>query len=292
MNTIETISGKYIKNLLKKRLAESHKGTYGKVLIIAGSEGMAGAAVLSARGALRAGAGLVKVSIDKKLFPIVQAGIIEATCMERKLSANVLNEFNSVVLGPGLGNTSEGAYAVAKVMEHYEGNLVMDADTLNIVSDNDIDLMKIKGNAIITPHPGEAAKLIKTNTQEINANREKAVTFLAGISGAVSVLKGHDTLVCIPQKSKDQQIEIYVNPTGNPGMATGGSGDVLSGIIGSFLGQGMSPKDAALAGVYVHGRAGDLASSQLGEYGIIAGDIAHYTARAIKDIQESSFNRR
>ncbi len=283
---METVSRKKVKNLLIKRSAKTHKGTYGKVLIIAGSEGMAGAAVLAARGAFRSGAGLVHVSIDKTLFPIVQSGIVEATCIPRDLTANVLNEYDSVVIGPGLGTSGDGAYAVAKVMENYDGNMIMDADALNIVSENDVDLKKIKGNLIITPHPGEAARLMDTGSSEINASREKAVSFLADLTGGVSVLKGYETLICLPRQKKEDSFQVFMNTTGNPGMATGGSGDVLSGIIGSFLGQGMKPADAAQAGVFVHGLAGDMAAKDIGEYGIIAGDIALYTARAIKDIQD------
>lgn len=162
----------------------------------------------------------------------------------------------------------------------------MDADALNIAAENDVDLKKTKGRLIITPHPGEAARLMGTNKHEVNANREKAVSFLAGHTGAVSVLKGYETLICLPGTGKDKDYKVFMNPTGNPGMATGGSGDVLSGIIGSFTAQRMTPENAALAGVYIHGLAGDLAAEDKGEYGITAGDIAEYTAYAIKKIQE------
>lgn len=281
---MEYISRKNIKNLLKKRKKDTHKGTYGKVLIIGGSQGMVGASVLAAKSALRSGAGLVRVSIDKDLFPIVQSSVIEATCVPRHLGVNTLMEYDSIVIGPGLSTGGEGTFAVAKLMANYEGKVVMDADALNIVSENNVDLRKTKAQIIITPHPGEAAKLLEVSTEDINANREKTVSALVNSTGCTSVLKGHETLVGVPQKNRGESVQIFSNSTGNPGMATGGSGDVLSGIIGSFLAQGMSLQNAATAGVYVHGLAGDLAAVEYGEYGLIAGDIAEHTAYAIKYI--------
>jgi len=282
---METISKKTIKNLLKKRRADSHKGTYGKVLIVAGSEGMAGAAVLTARGALRAGSGLVKVSIDKNLFPIIQTSVTEAMCIDRNLDKGILNEYDSVVVGPGLGVSVDAVETVKTVIGNYSGNLVLDADALNIVVSEKLDLKKAKGHLVITPHPGEAARLADTNNEDINKNREHAVSYLSELTNAVSVLKGYETLICLPRVEKSGKFSLYKNPNGNPGMATGGSGDVLSGIIASFLGQGINPADATIAGVFVHGLAGDLAADDLGEYGVTAGDIAMHTSYAIKNIQ-------
>lgn len=282
---MESISKKYIKNLLHKRSSHTHKGTYGKVLIIAGSKGMVGASVLAAKGALRAGAGLVRVSIDEKFFSIVQSSVTEATCVPRNMNANVLKEYDAVVIGPGIGTSEEGTFAVAKLMANYEGNMVIDADALNIISHNKVELRTFAGKKIITPHPGEAGRMIGIPVSEVNANREKAVSFLADSTGSVAVLKGHDTLISLPRKNDKEPIHIFKSSTGNPGMASGGSGDVLSGVIGAFLAQGMSLKDAAMAGVYIHGLAGDLAKDEFGEYGLIAGDIAKYVAYAIKHIQ-------
>lgn len=283
---MEYITKNQIKNLLPPRHPDTHKGTYGKVLIIAGSEGTVGAAVLAASGALRSGAGLVRVSIDKKLFTIVQGGVCEATCVPRNMSVKALEEYDSIVIGPGLGTGSEGAFALAGLMENYSGNAVIDADALNIAAENNIDFKKTKASLIITPHPGEAGRLASVKTEEINLNRKTSVAFLVKTTGAVTVLKGNATLVGVPGKDRDSSPEVFVNPTGNPGMATGGSGDVLSGVIGSFLAQGMSRENAAIAGVYVHGLAGDLASEKFGEYGTIAGDIADYVALAILNIQK------
>lgn len=287
---MEHTSRKYIKSLLSRRPREAHKGTFGKVLIIGGSKGMTGAAVLAAKAALRSGAGLVRVCIDQEFFPIIQTNVIEATCVPRNLGPSILEEYDSIVIGPGLGTENEGAFAVAKVMQNYNGKIVMDADALNIVAENEVNLKKTDGQIIITPHLGEAARLIDSSVEEIAESREKTATFIARATDTVTVLKGHDTIIALPEKDDEQGEPIlpqfFVNTTGNPGMATGGSGDVLSGIIGGLLAQGMSREDAAIAGVYIHGLAGDLAAEELGEYGLIAGDIAKYVAYAILDIQK------
>lgn len=284
---VESISKKYIKNLLKNRPKDAHKGIFGKVLIVAGSHGMTGAAVLAARAALRAGAGLVRVCIDKELFPIIQIGVPEATCVPRNMGQSVLEEYDAIVIGPGIGTENEGKFTVAKLMENYGGNVVMDADALNVVAENNVDLRKAKANLIITPHAGEASRLINASAEDVNKNREKVVSYLSDITDSVTILKGHNTLVSLPREEDSAVNKIYENSTGNPGMATGGSGDVLSGIIGGLLAQGMNREDAAISGVYIHGLAGDLARSEFGEYGLIAGDIVKYVAYAILDIQKS-----
>jgi NAD(P)H-hydrate epimerase len=285
---MEIISRNHIRNLLKKRRLNTHKGTYGKVLIIAGSKGMVGAAALASRAALRAGAGLVSVSIEEEFFPIIQASVPESTCINREFMDDVLNGFDSVVVGPGMGRESYAAHVLSDVLSTYEGSLVVDADALNIVAHNHIDLRKTKGRLIITPHVGEASILTGINSHEINSDREKVVSYLSEITGATSILKGYGTLVCPPRRDKQQAFEVYENPTGNPGMATGGSGDILSGMIGGFAAQGMSQVDAALVGVYIHGYAGDLAGEDKGEYGLIASDIVENIAYAIKKTYNSS----
>lgn len=282
---MEYISKNYIKNLLKKRNPDSHKGDYGKILIIAGSKGMAGAAVLAAKGALRSGAGLVRISIDEELFPIVQTLVPCATCVGRDFTESFMNENSAVVIGPGIGKSRKAEISVAKVLETCYKPVVADADALNIIGANDVDLRKATPSMIITPHNGEAARLINVTVNEVNNNRLKTVSYLAESTETVAVLKGHNTLIGVKEKNESQTIKVYENTTGNPGMATGGSGDVLSGIIGSFLGQGLSPKDAALAGVYIHGCAGDLASKNYGEYGVTAEDIGEYVAYAIKEVR-------
>ena len=279
MDKARLIDEAFVNTFIKKRHMDLHKGDCGKVLIVAGSKGMAGAAILSSRGALRSGAGLVQVSVPEELFSIIQVGVPEATCVSRTLPPDKLENYQAVVVGPGLGDDKSNAPLIKNILESNCKAVVLDADSLNLISRfKELgELLKAaEGRTVITPHPGEAARLLKTSAKEINADRIKAVRQLAEQTGAVVVLKGAGTLVATPNE------KTYINTTGNPGMATGGSGDVLSGIIGGLLGQGLSCLEAASVGVYIHGLAGDLAANSLGEYGIIATDIASMAALAIK----------
>ena len=283
------ITEKTVKNIIERRNREIHKGSCGRILIAAGSVGMAGAAVLSARGALRSGAGLVQLSVPQEIFPIVQTGVIEATCLIASLDQIDLSRYNAAAAGPGLGDSRESVEKVRILLDSFDGPLVLDADGLNIAAREDFfDLMRARGGRlIITPHMGEARRLMAKDFSEKMTRRELAEA-LADKSGAVTVLKGAGTVVAAGGR------KTYTNTTGNPGMATAGSGDVLTGIITSLCGQRHSdgrpiePLEAALAGVYIHGLAGDLGAKEKGEYGLIAGDIAEYTALAVKKIIEES----
>ena len=275
------IDQELVKNIIEKRKREIHKGDCGRVLIAAGTEGMAGAAVLSARAALRAGSGLVQIAIPKNLFPVVQAGVPEATCIERDFSKTDLDRYDAAAIGPGLGESEESVRAVRELVEKFSGPLVIDADGLNITARaNLFPLIRARkaGTTVITPHWGEAIRLAG---KEISG-REEMLEYLREKTGAIVILKGHKTLVAT-EKSKT-----YINTTGNPGMATAGSGDVLTGIIASLAGQTkpsgepVSAEEAALCGVFLHGKAGDLAAEDIGEYGLTAGDLAYYTAIALK----------
>ncbi len=274
-----------VNTFIRKREREIHKGNCGRVLIIAGSKGMTGAAVLSARAALRAGAGLVRVSVPEELFPIVQVGAPEATCVSRDLPEEFLAEHQAIVIGPGLGEMVEHVELIQKVLSDYTGPVVLDADGLNLLAGHpQLALKADKGcnppRLILTPHPGEAARLLSCKTEDINGDREAAARTLAWQYEAVTVLKGAGSLVAMPSGTA------YINKNGNPGMATGGSGDVLSGVIGALAGQGIPTWAAACCGVYLHGLAGDLAAKAVGEYGLIASDLAYYTALAIKKLLE------
>ena len=258
-------------------------------MIAAGSVGMAGAAVLSARGALRSGAGLVQLSVPEEIFPIVQTGVIEATCLTASLDQIDLSRYNAAAAGPGLGDSRQSVEKVRILLDSFDGPLVLDADGLNIAAREDFfEMMRARGERlIITPHIGEARRLMGKDFSEKMTRRELAEA-LAQKTGAVTVLKGAGTVVAAEGQ------KTYTNTTGNPGMATAGSGDVLTGIITSLCGQKHSdgrpiePLGAALAGVYIHGLAGDLGAEEKGEYGLIAGDIAEYTALAVKKILEES----
>ena len=283
------ITEKTVKNIIERRNREIHKGSCGRILIAAGSVGMAGAAVLSARGALRSGAGLVQLSVPQEIFPIVQTGVIEATCLTASLDQIDLSRYNAAAAGPGLGDSRESVEKVRILLDSFDGPLVLDADGLNIAArEVFFDLMRARGGRlIITPHMGEARRLMAKDFSEKMTRRELAEA-LAEKAGAVTVLKGAGTVVAAEGR------KTYTNTTGNPGMATAGSGDVLTGIITSLCGQRHSdgrpiePLEAALAGVYIHGLAGDLGAEEKGEYGLIAGDIAEYTALAVKKILEES----
>ncbi|MCL2111649.1 MAG: NAD(P)H-hydrate dehydratase [Clostridiales bacterium] len=279
MDSVETTYKEIRELFAKKRKRDASKGDFGRVLVIAGSKGMAGAAILCARGALRAGAGLVSFFVPDELLPIVQTAVPEATCLTEPLSPEALAVYDAIAVGPGLGTSERVREIVSYVLENYGGAIVLDADALNIIAGTNI---KLDPDTIITPHPGEASRLLGTPTDVVQARRDAAAAFLAEAYGCVSVLKGAGTLV----STTDPSLKIYLNTTGNPGMATGGSGDVLTGVIASFAAQGMNTLTAAQAGVYVHGLAGDLAAEGLGEAGLIAGDLPDAIAKAIKQLTE------
>ena len=261
----------------RPRSRETNKGNFGRVLVVAGSEGMAGAAILCAKGALRAGAGLVTVSVPNDLFPIVQTAVPEAICVTRALNPELLTKYDAIAIGPGLGVSKETWNVVTYILENYGGKLVIDADALNVLAGTNITF---DPDTIITPHPGEAARLLGTDASIIQSRREASAAILSEKFGCVVVLKGSGTIVAATSPS----LKLYVNTNGNPGMATGGSGDVLAGVLAAFLGQGMDAQTAAWAGVYIHGFAGDLMVKEYGEAGLIAGDLPLGVARTLKYI--------
>ena len=299
------ITLKTVKNIIERRNREIHKGDCGRILIAAGSWGMAGAAVLAAKGALRAGSGLVQLAVPEKIFPVVQVGVCEATCLADDLEKIRWNRYDAAAIGPGLGTGPESIQKVKDILNLYDGPLVIDADGLNVLAalegageavgcdgSTAFDTIrhrasKAGGQTIITPHIGEARRLMG-GSYEPAMGREQLAMALAARTGAITVLKGAGTVVATPDG------KTYTNTTGNPGMATAGSGDVLTGIITALCGQKkpsgvkITALEAALAGVYIHGLAGDLGAFEKGEYGLTAGDIAEFTAYALKKISEES----
>lgn len=276
------ITLEYVNTVIKERPRDIHKGDCGKVLVIAGSEGMAGAAVLCARGALRAGAGLVRISVPKELYPVLQTGAPEATCVPRDLSSLDFMAHDAIAIGPGLGDDEKNGNLIRRVLTGYEKTVVLDADGINAVSRFDLGqaLKGTKADVIMTPHPGEAFRLVKYAglPDMVSRDRQKTAADLSRWSGSICVLKGSETLVATPDGGS------YTNTTGNPGMATGGSGDVLTGIIAALAGQKLAPEDCAKAGVFIHGMAGDLSAGELGQTGMTSMDIANNTALAFKQI--------
>ncbi len=261
------------------RAAESHKGSFGRVLVVGGAPGTAGAAALAARGALRSGAGLVDVACPESVYEMVGGAAVEALVHPMRVADDgtlgvaakdleeLIERATAVVIGPGLGGGSVVATLVRDLVRGAELPVVVDADGLNALDDLAL-VAKSAEVRILTPHPGEAGRLLGCETSEVQANRPAAARALADRSGAIVVLKGHRSLVAAPGRVT------VVNPTGNPGMATGGTGDVLAGAIGALLGQGLDPFRAAWVGAWLHGAAGDAATAEVGEISMTAGDLA------------------
>lgn len=281
MRESRLINLEYVNTVIKERPRDIHKGDCGRVLVIAGSVGMAGAAMLCARGALRAGAGLVRISAPEELYPILQVGVPEATCVSRDISRLDYMAADVIAIGPGLGDDESNGEIIRTILENYNKTIVLDADGINTISRADLGqaLRETEAAVIMTPHPGEAARFLGYCGKQVDTgDREQTIADLSICSNSLCILKGCETLVAVPYGNS------YINTTGNPGMATGGSGDVLTGIIAALAGQGLAPADAARAGVFIHGMAGDISAEQLGQTGMTAMDIANNTALAFKKI--------
>lgn len=267
--------------LLKKRDKFSHKGTYGHALIIAGSKGKMGAAVMAAKSALRAGAGLVSAHIPDCGYTVLQSAVPEAMCEtdenETHISGRIkTGNCSAVAVGPGIGNDADTARALKLLIQDTTINTVFDADALNIIAENKTWLAFMRGGSILTPHPKEFERLFgKTDNsfERLKLQREMAMKYSFYI-----ILKGAHTSIAFPDGS------VYFNSTGNPGMATGGSGDVLTGIICGLLAQGYKPYEASVLGVYLHGVAGDIAAEKMSEQGMTAMDIIDGMGEAWKNL--------
>ncbi|OGB89128.1 NAD(P)H-hydrate dehydratase [candidate division WOR-1 bacterium RIFCSPHIGHO2_01_FULL_53_15] len=262
-------------NKLPKRKPETNKGDYGRVLIIAGSPGMTGAAVLASRGCLRVGAGLTYLAVPKGLVNFVDSMTPEVITLPFEKINNVKPDVAAI--GPGLTVSKASRTLLRSTINALCSTFIIDADGLNNIADEPEIMRKIK-NLIITPHPGEMSRLIKKSVDHIQKNRAAVARETAKRFGCVVVLKGHKTVVADPAG------KVFINSTGNPGMASGGVGDVLTGMIAGLAGQGLSSFEAASAGVYLHGLAGDLAAREKGEYGLIASDLVEKIPYAIQKI--------
>lgn len=274
---------------LPARWADMHKGDAGRVLVIAGSRGYTGAAALTAMGALRAGAGLVYLAIPESLNPVLEAKCTEAITLPMPetetaaLSAQAADAIiehavtcQAVALGPGLGRHPQTAQLVRQLLARIEAPLVIDADALNCLADTDASpLAQRQAPTIITPHPGELARLMGTDVPTLQADRLGSARAAANLFHCVVAFKGAGTIVARPDG------EAWVNPTGNHGMASAGMGDVLTGIIAAFLAGGAAPEQAAVAGVYYHGRAAEVAAEGRDPRCIIASDLLDNLGRAM-----------
>jgi NAD(P)H-hydrate epimerase len=281
MKSIETIPK------LKKRAADAHKGDFGKVCIIGGSLGMSGAAALAGRAALRAGAGLVRVAVPKSILPIVasiepsfttiplpedSAGRISEKAINTILDA--AEENDCLAFGPGIATSSALRTVLENLIKQENLKLVIDADGLNNLSGIKNWNTKLKAELILTPHPGEMKRLWASLFREqMPGDRRKQAVQLALKTKTTVALKGAGTVVTDGKK-------VYINKTGNPGMATAGSGDVLTGVITALIVQGLNNFDATVLGVYIHGLAGDIAAKKIGQVSLMATDIIEALPKA------------
>jgi NAD(P)H-hydrate epimerase len=279
---------------LPLRPHDAHKGRYGHLLVVAGSVGKTGAAVLASLGALRSGTGLVTCATPGSQQPVVAAQLSEAMTeplpetAARTISTKavervveLLGRMDAVAVGPGIGLDPETQAAVRALVRDVERPMVVDADALTALAGSVGLCRDAAAPRLLTPHPGEAARLLGSSIADVQVDRIASARRLAAESGAVVALKGARTVVAGPNG------EVALNPTGNPGMATGGTGDVLTGIAGGLLAQGVEPVGALRVAVYLHGLAGDLAAAARGEAGLVAGDVAASLPAAIRRVLEA-----
>ncbi len=273
---------------LPARVADSNKGNYGRVLILGGSRGKTGAAAMAGQAALRAGAGLVTVATAGSVLPLVAVSMPELMTealaetsdgtIANQPIAHLLKDKDVVAIGPGLTTNIETSAFVRRVGAECRSQMVIDADGLNALAGFDGDL----GGAVLTPHPGEMSRLIGKTVDDVIANRIGVAEEFARTRNAYVVLKGHRTVVACPNGM------VYINPTGNPGMATGGTGDILTGIIAALLAQEHLGAfiDRLCLAVYLHGLAGDLAAEELGEESLVATDLLRFLHKAWENLRE------
>ncbi len=288
------IEAELVAGLLPPRPAGGHKGTFGHLLVVGGSPGKSGAVCLAAQGGLRAGAGLVTVGLPVGLNPVAEVKLTAAMSLPlaqtpggglaaeaRPAVAEQAARSTAVVLGPGLGEDPASRELAADLAAELPTPLVVDADGLNALAGRDLDGLGWDARRVIlTPHPGEAARLLNCTVPEILADRSAAARRLSQRSAAVVVLKGARTVVASPGG------DLWVNPSGNPLLASGGSGDVLAGTVGGLLAQGLEALEAALVGVLVHGLAADLARADYGRRGLAAEELADYLPPAFALLEE------
>ena len=272
-----------VRSILPDRDPEAHKGCFGKILLLCGSLGYTGAAALAAMGALRCGAGLVYLGVPESIYAIEAVKLNEPIVfplpddggrLAVASAAEILQRLpamDAVLIGPGLGQSSGTLAVLEAVLQHAKCSVVVDADGINLLAAHKDILRGRDYPTILTPHEGESRRIAGTPP----VDRLAAAAALASDLGVITVLKGHHTVIT-------DGVHSYINHTGNPGMAVGGSGDVLAGIIVSLLGQGISPMEAAACGVWLHGAAGDICADKYGQYGMLPTDMIAELPRLMK----------
>jgi hydroxyethylthiazole kinase-like uncharacterized protein yjeF len=292
---LELVEKETVQPYFKKRKRDAHKGTYGHLFILSGSLGKTGAAVMAGKAALKMGAGLVTVGTPRSCLPVVARSMVELMTEalpetpEKTLSSEALNEIlnllkgkDALMVGPGISTHPSTAELVLSLLPRVNVPMVIDADALNILASKPEIIKSLRKPAVLTPHPGEFARLLNISTKEVVEKKLELVPQFAAEYGVYLVLKSYRTLTATPDG------KVYVNPTGNPGMATAGSGDVLSGMIASMVIQEKNLLEAVLAAVYIHGLSGDLGVEKLGEKPLVAGDIIRYLPKGIKLLNRDS----
>lgn len=282
MRLLRPVDSLNIRSFFPKRDPNTHKGNYGKILLLCGSRGYTGAAALAAMGALRSGAGVVYLAVPESIYQIEAAKLLEPVVIplpdengmfsENAADAvlSMLPKLDAVLIGPGIGRSDGTRTLVQAVLKNANCPVVLDADGINVLSGH-IDILRERtAPAILTPHDGEFKRI----GGQVFPDRCEAAAALAEDLGCIVLLKGHRTVITDGNSC-------YVNQTGNPGMATGGSGDVLAGIIVSLLGQGIPPLQAAACGAWLHGSAGDLCAEEIGEYGMLPQDMLNVLPRLL-----------
>ena len=280
---IRILNHKAVLQILPDRDPCAHKGDFGQILLLCGSLGYTGAAAFAAMGALRSGAGLVYLGVPESIYTIEAVKLTEAIVFplpdeDGKLSIKallrileMLPKMDAVLFGPGWGK-SEGNFLIAKeILESFQKPVVVDADGINIIAKHMDIVRERNAPTILTPHSGEFSRM----GGNLEIDRQTAAVKFAREQGCILLLKGHDTVITDGET-------VFVNPTGNPGMAVGGSGDVLSGMIVSLLGQGIAPLTAAACGAWLHGAAGDICEKEMGQYGMLPTDMVEALPRLMK----------
>lgn len=279
--SLSKLTKDWVVSRLPKRPKNANKGTFGKVLVIAGSENYPGAAYLSCAAAYRIGAGLVTLVTTPSVKTIVSKKLPEVTFILPSEIFIKLPDYDVVLVGPGLGQDEQAIKLVERLLKEKLSNMVIDGDGLNILSGMDKWWKKLKIEIVLTPHPGEMSRLTGLKIDEIQYDRVNVTKRFALIWNQGVVLKGANTVIV------SSAGEVKVNPFANPALATAGTGDVLAGVIAGLIAQGLTPFDASCCGVYIHGTAGEIIREKFGETGAMASDLLNSLPLSMKSIQHS-----
>lgn len=279
---IKKLSKEQISKLLPKRPKDAHKGTFGKVLIIAGSKNYPGAAYLACAAAYRVGVGLISLATDETTKIIISKKIPEVTFLLHSEIYGKLPEYNVLLLGPGLGlEKKTGKFVKQLLTKRLPKTVVIDGDGLNILAKMDRWWEMLSGEVVLTPHPGEMSRLTGMSIDDIQKDREDIARRFSKKWNQVVVLKGANSVIVSPAG------EVRVSPFANPALATAGTGDVLSGIIAGFIAQGLKLFDAACCGVYIHAMAGELISKKIGDAGMLASDLLLLLPKTMQNLKKN-----